>query len=354
MPPQKYRFTLKNVIGDWACKFLCVQTWLNKMNGAKPHRAYLLSLYCDWAGKSPDELLGLKTGYESLDAEKLLDRFVSECPYPECTTWNCVIAVRSFYRCNYRELQREGGRMEYTPKRVARLLSKEKRKVLYENCFNPRDRALICVACTSALALETFAGLCWNHFEEDWARQNCPHISIPSELVKGHGKGKYRGVRQETFITPMAKRELIKYREWMTRVYGVFWNEGMHVFLALEKPYGPLARAGISKMIEALSHKAGVPFSIHDGRRIVETALENAETPRNWVQKIKGRKVRGEDSPYSRPAVEQLRAKYQKAVDELEFMNETHTEFPGLSAADVEALKVLLAKMREDKVKIEP
>jgi hypothetical protein len=353
MPRQKYAFKPKTVLQEWASQFSCVQTWLNKMNGAKANRAYLLALYCDWAKKGPDILLLLKTAYENLDAEKLLDSFVAACPYPECTTWNCVITVRSFYRCNYRELQREGGRMEYVPKRVARLPSKEKRLILYENCFNPRDRALLSVACTSGLALETLACLKWSHFEEDWARQDCPHISVPPELVKGHGKGKYRGVRQETFITPLTKRELIKYREWMTRFYGVFWNEGMNVFLTLEKPYNPLARAGISKTVESISHKASVPFSVHDGRRIVETALENVSTPRNWIQKIKGRKVRGEDAPYSKPLIEQLRVKYKEAIDELEFLitaKHVSLENMVISDEDMVTLKGLLQDYREGRI----
>jgi hypothetical protein len=131
----------------------------------------------------------------------------------------------------------------------------------------------------------------------------------------------------------------------MTRIYGVFWNEDMNVFLTLEKPYNALARAGISKTVEALSHKACVPFSVHDGRRIVETALENVGTPRNWIQKIKGRKVRGEDAPYSKPAIEQLRAKYVCAVCDLEFLLPSRGE---LSESQREANKVLEALSDKD------
>lgn len=318
---QKYRFTDGTVLDGWACRFHSVETWLQKLNGARAHRAYLLFLFCDWAKKSPDELLQLKTDYNSLDAERLLDDFVIKAGYPECTRWNCVIAVRSFFRCNYRELQSEAGRMEYTVKRPQRLPSKEKRLAIYENCFNQRDRALVYVACTSAMALETLSRLKWGHFEEDWTRQEYPHISIPGELIKGHGKGKYRGVRQETFLTPLAKRELIKYREWMTRVHSVFWNEDMGIFLSLERPHNPLTYDGLSKTIETISAKANIAFSVHDGRRIVETALESIGCPRNWIQKIKGRKVRGEDAPYSKPMIEQLRQKYKDAVGELEFLS---------------------------------
>jgi hypothetical protein len=68
---------------------------------------------------------------------------------------------------------------------------------------------------TSALALETLSRLRFFHFEENWPNQEIPHISLPSDLVKGHGKGKYRGVRQKTFITPAAKKILIEYKQWI-------------------------------------------------------------------------------------------------------------------------------------------
>lgn len=209
--------------------------------------------------------------------------------------------------------------MNYEQVRPQRFLSKSKRLDLYGACYNPRDRTLVCLATCSAIALETLSELRWSHFEEDWQAQEIPHISIPGELLKGHNKGKYRGIRQETFITPETKRELIKYRDYMTKRHGVLWNDDKHVFLSVEGPCKPLAYQAVGNAILRVSKTAQVPFGAHDGRRIVETALENVSTPRNWIQKIKGRKVRGEDSPYSKPAIEQLRAKYREALPELEF-----------------------------------
>jgi hypothetical protein len=118
--------------------------------------------------------------------------------------------------------------------------------------------------------------------------------------LKGHGKGKYR--------------------DYMTK-HGVLWNEDMPVFLSIEQPHEPLKYQAVGNAILRISKSARVGFGAHDGRRIVETALENVGTPRNWIQKIKGRKVRGEDSPYSKPAIEQLRKKYREALPELEFLN---------------------------------
>jgi hypothetical protein len=132
--------------------------------------------------------------------------------------------------------------------------------------------------------------------------------------------------------------ELVKYRDWMTKQYGFVWQDGMNVFYTLArnhrtKQYEALTWNGLAGLIIDLSKRANVKFSIHDGRRIVETALESVGCPRNWIQKVKGRKVRGEDAPYSRPAIEQLRAKYREAVGELEFLSSSS---PSLSLSDAD------------------
>ena len=341
MARKKYEQT-ETTIMSWVAKHENVRVWLSKLNGAKRKRALSLWYYCDWAGLNPANLLALKNSFECLDAEKLLDKFILDADYPESLKWKSVLSAKSFYRCNYRQLQREAGKMDYYHVKSQRNPSKRKRLELYQACFNPRDRVLICVALCSAIALETLSNLLWSHFEEGWMQQDVPHISLPGELLKGHNKGKYRGIRQETFVTPETKRELLRYRVFMTKRHGVLWTDDMHVFLSLEQPHDPLKYQAIGNAILRASKMAHVGFGAHDGRRIVETALENVGTPRNWIQKVKGRKVRGEDAPYSKPAVEQLRGKYREALSELEFMEQPSDFVSGLSGEQREALESLV------------
>ena len=355
MARRKYAETATSIMG-WVAEHDSVQVWLSKLNGVKKKRALSLWYYCDWTGFEPANLLALKSSFENLDAERLLDKFVICNSYPDSLKWKSVLAVRSFYRCNYRELQREAGKMEYCQVKPQRNPSKRKRLELYQACFNPRDRALICVSLCSAIALETLSQLRWLHFEENWQAQDVPHISIPSELLKGHNKGKYRGVRQETFVTPECKRELLRYRSYMTKRHGVLWMDDMNVFLGIKKPYAPLRYQAVGNAVFRASQTAHVGFGVHDGRRIVETALENVGTPRNWIQKVKGRKVRGEDAPYSKPAIEQLRQKYREALPELEFMEQPSDFVTGLSGdqqAAFEALVKVLDKYPDKAAKFE-
>jgi hypothetical protein len=343
---RKYEYTENDVLERWANGFESVRVWLSKLNGAKAARAVKPYYFCDWADLSPTQLLKLKGSFEDLTVEKLLDKFVLESSLPDSTRWNSVLVVKSFFRCNYRQLQPEARKIDYVQKKPQRSPSKQLRRELYGACFNQRDRALICVSACSAIALETMYNLRWHHFEQDWTRQDVPHVSIPPELIKGHGKGKYRGVRQETFVTPETKRELIKYRDFMAKHYRVVRHQGTHIFLALENPPKPLTYSGLSTLVQAISQRAGVAFSIHDGRPIVETTLENVNTPRNWIQKIKGRKVRGEDAPCSKPAIEQLRSKYREALGDLEFL--TSAEPSAGFTADQQAFFVKFAQLMDE------
>ena len=56
----------------------------------------------------------------------------------------------------------------------------------------------------TAITKETLSEIKWKHLEENWEKIDLPCINLPSELLKGHGRGKYKGVRQTTFLTPEA------------------------------------------------------------------------------------------------------------------------------------------------------
>lgn len=322
MQQLKYKHTAKTIM-PWANKYESLKTYLSRLNSRKARAALSVFDFCDWAGLNPDELLALKSSYESLKAERLLDKFVySKLDMPDSKKWLAVNAVRGFFRANYRQLASQAGKMEYVHVKPQRLPTKRQRLGLYKAAYNPRDKALVLVVCCSAIARGTIAHLRWSHFEENWQQQEIPHISIPSEILKGHGRGKYRGIRQETFLTPETKQALIDYRKWFSKTFNHTWLEDEHVFLSIRDNVGdPLTTNGLCTTIGLLVKRSGVKFGIHDGRRIVETALENVSTPRNWIQKVKGRKVRGEDSPYSKPAIKQLRDKYREALPELEFLS---------------------------------
>ncbi|MGB8780796.1 MAG: hypothetical protein WCD81_09135 [Candidatus Bathyarchaeia archaeon] len=116
-----------------------------------------------------------------------------------------------------------------------------------------------------------------------------------------------------------------------------------NIFFEAYSPYRPISYQRLGHLIWTLSRAAGVPFSWHDARRYVNTAREEIRISPNWARVIRGRKVKGEEAPYSRPAIEQLRAKYREAVPALEFTSEA----PAVSKEVIDRIEKLETERAE-------
>lgn len=319
------KITSANAIERWASRYPKVMTWLSKIQ-RKKMSAWNLYRYCKAVGKTPDELLALKEDTKSRDAEYLLDDFVRKSPFTDSVTYVISTAVKSFYKYNYSSLEKASGMIPPEKKKPYRKHSKEELMKIYRSTQNPRDRALITFVWSTAIAKESLTKIKWSNLEEDWEKQELPHLSLSDRIIKGHGRGKYRGVEQHTFLTPEAKRDLIDYQDWLYRTKGIKLgapDEPIFIDLRYGNKVKSIGYASLGRLAMVLSQRSGIPFNWHDARRYVETALEEIRINPNWARKIRGRKVRGEEAPYSRPAIEQLRAKYKEAVPLLEFTQPT-------------------------------
>lgn len=321
---RKYEITKREIIDKWAKNHPKVMTWIAKLQ-RKNYSAWHLWLYCTKMGKTPEDLLALKEDTRSTDAEFLLDQFVADdtLGVSNSVKVNAIIAVRSFYKHNYRDLARVSGNITLVKIHPYRKHVKEELLKIHRSAQNPRDRALITFTWSTAVARETLTLIKWKHLEPDWEGRDTPHISLPDVLIKGKGRGKYKGVRQETFLTGEAKRDLIDYKDWLIRIKGLTITAEDHIFVELHPPYKSMSYPTLTKISQTLSRRSGIHFSWHDARRYVQTALEEIKINPNWAKKIRGRKVRGEEAPYSRPAIEQLRKAYKEAVPLLEFTQPT-------------------------------
>jgi hypothetical protein len=315
-----------NVLELWASQYPEVATqWLPNLQ-IKDKSAFYFYRFCQWAHKTPGELLALKHDPTSKDAEKLLNQFaVADVPMTNAVKFLTVVAVRSFYKWNMCDLAKIAGRMELEKKKAYNKLSKDGLRRLWNYAYNPRDRALITFVCSTACAKETLSKIQWQHLEENWETVELPCVNLPASLIKGHGHGKYKNVRQITFLTPEAKRDLLTYRDWIEKQMNRKMASEDNIFRLTSAPYQPITDDSLGYLIWQLSDRADVPFSWHDGRRWVNTGLEQIGISQNWARVIRGRKCSGAESPYSRPAIEQLRAKFKEAVGLLEFTTVTAT-----------------------------
>jgi hypothetical protein len=315
-------------IKAWASSYQEVTRWLAKIQD-KSQASCNLYHFCKWTKKTPMELLELKEKDSQISpppnfVEKFLDDFCSDGneEFSNSRKYNVSINVKSFFKWNYRDLAKASGIVSLEKVKPYNALSKEGLRKLWNRALNPRDRALVPFVTSTGIAKETLSNLTWGHLEENWEQKDLPCIEIETELLKGHGKGRYKGVRQITFLTPEAKRELINYKEWMEDKLERKLTQEEHIWLETYRPYKPLNYQMLGNLVTSLSDKAKVPFTLHDGRRWINTALEQIGISPNWARKIRGRKVRGEEAPYSQPAINQLKEKFREAVPLLEFTSE--------------------------------
>jgi len=322
---RKYEITTGEALA-WADQYPPVKIWLSKIQ-RKPESAFHLWLFCKNSGKDPNQLLALKDDPKSREVEYLLDNFVADerIDVPDSVKIKVVIAVKSFFKWNYRDLARASGKIEFIKQKPYRRHSKEELLKIYRATQNPRDRALITFTWSTAIARESLQKIQWKHLEPDWEKQELPHIGLPDVLLKGHGRSKYKGVEQHTFLTSEAKRDLLDYKDYLERK-GVKITPETNIWLNACEPFDPLGYSTFSKIAVDLTERTGILFSWHDARRYVETALEETKINPNWAKKIRGRKIRGEENPYSRPAIEQLRSAFKEAVPLLQFTTETELD----------------------------
>jgi hypothetical protein len=318
------KMTKGNILELWASKYPEVTRWLSHLQ-AKEHSALALYKFCTWANKTPPELLAIKVKDPSAnEIEKMLDDYLA-ADIPGVTNsvkFHVSTAVKSLFKWSYQDLARASGVVTLEKVKAYNKLSKEVLRKLWFAALNPRDRALITFVNSTAIAKETLTHLKWSHLEDDWETKDLPCINIGSEFLKGHGKGKYKDVRQITFLTPEAKRDLLYYKDALEKKLGRKVKPEDGIWLETCEPYRSLSYKGFGGLITELSKRAGVQFSWHDARRFVNTALEQIGISPNWARKIRGRKVKGEEAPYSQPQIEQLREKFREAVPLLEFTTE--------------------------------
>lgn len=321
-----------NVLSLWTVKYPEVQLWLTKLQ-QKSGSAHSFYRFCEYVKKTPTELLALKekdmtTNPPQNTVEKLLDGFCGDlkADFTNAERFNIAIAVKSFFKWNYRNLASASGIVSLEKVKDYNPLTKEILRKLYDRARNPRDRALVTFVSSTGIAKETLSNLKWSHLEENWQNVELPCLQIEPELLKGHGVSKYRNVQQVTFLTPEAKRELINYREWLEQKIGRKLLSSDNIWFSVGEPFEPLNYTALGGLIIRLGKEAGVKFSLHDGRRWINTALEQIGISQNWARKIRGRKVKGEEAPYSRPAIEQLREKFREAVPLLQFTIEDTTD----------------------------
>ena len=345
-----------------------VKTWFSGLNSelrlhsTKYHWIKDLKRFCEWGGKTPDELIQERKGQlassdegvrhqAEINIRLFLASLVEQGLAPN-TRKNYMMGIRNFYLRNYYPLtffrgENPGGEVVQEGTRAA---SKEDILKMLE-VSNPRVRALVLFIKDSGLAEADVAKLKLKDLRmleekdirpikdvsEIFALQPPVPIIVKRQktkrLVKTFmGKESYDALKTVLRVRMQGSPELMIHRyKKDEKVKLGLQPENLTVdsplFRSYEKFFARkdmkikhLSPNAISVIVRKAAIGAGVwkeGFSAHALRRFFQTHLETAGVQANWIKKMMGHALGGSEEPYSQPEVATLRDAYRKAYSHL-------------------------------------
>lgn len=186
--------------------------------------------------------------------------------------------------------------------------------------FNFRDKAILWFIASAPFRLETIPKLLWKDLKPTNDKEVPSYLLIEAERLKGHGRGKYKGVKQVGFLHSLAVKKLEAYKKELERK-GYYPTEDDSIFLSYrkEKKCSPFMFYSIEGQFGDASLRAWHDlekkrFSPHDFRSFVQSALENAGVNPNMIAIILGHKPKGVDFHYSDHDIAELLEKFKTAL----------------------------------------
>jgi len=322
-----------------------------KSSGTK--KVYLNDLvhYCEWIKKNPDQLKQERKEQLKSDdidakmtAEKTLNRYINSGVKPQNAMARAVAAIRSFYAYNFIELSDKAVK---APRQIKekdyRCPTVEDLRKMLEGS-HLRDRAILLTLFQTGVRESSLAILRVKHIKEVFEGKVPAHISLRAKELKG----KYSGLECHTFLGRDAIEAIKKYLDWRKRAKKEELTDDSFLFTRLDALGEPLNEQAFIKIVKEACNRVGVEhFSPHDFRRAFQTNLEAAGVSANWVKKMTGHKLSGEENPYSIPKIEQLREAYMKAEPKLSITTKTETDFDRVKR-EVESLRERLRLSDKD------
>jgi len=334
--------------------FESVRQWLDSL-ATKSKRTVMeylndLIYYCESIKKTPDELKRerkeqLKS--DDLDvkmtAEKMLNRYISSGVRPQNAMRRAVSAIKSFYDCNFIELTGKVNAPRQIKEKDYRCPTVEDLRKMLEGS-HLRDRAILITLFQTGLREGSLILLRLKHIREIFENKIPAHIGLRAKELKG----RYSNLEAHTFLGRDGIEAIKKYLDWRERVKGEKLTDDSFVFTRLDALGMPLDEQALFRIVKEACERTGIQhFSPHDFRRAFQTNLEAAGVPANWVKKMTGHTLSGEENPYSLPKIEQLREAYMKAEPKLSVTVKGESDFDRVKR-EVESLRERLKLSNED------
>lgn len=299
----------------WLNSYSSGRAWLNKLGSPHTKKKFTeyFWTYCNAVKKTPDELIALKiNGLQNVgtakewQAEDLLEGFFAHYNMKPTAKLMLKNAVFSFYKHNRRALegQTASNIKNETPESKKRKPTLDDLKTLENAGHLARDKVIVWFIASTSCRVGTVALLNWQDLKPTGNPEVPYSLEIESKRLKSAGIGKYKGLKQITFVHKYASEKLEAYKqEAKLKGYDLkpesplfirYWNKG---------EVKSLAPKALGLFFDNLSLNAWGDleqkrFSPHDLREFFQSALENAGVNPNTISPIMAHKVRGVDQHY--------------------------------------------------------
>jgi len=321
-------------LNKWIRKYRSGRIWLNKLRNKQTIKIYLplLKRYCDATGLDPDELIQLKlegqrqVGTQTeFQAEELHDSTINGLEITDHAKLSVSTTVQSFYKHNRRPLV-EIRKFEI-PEPKKRRPTLEDVETLAHNVKWKRDKAIIWFTASAPFRRQTVELLTWGDLQETGDPMVPIKIVVESARLKGKGKGRYRGLKQISFLHAFAYKQILAYKKELVRMMSKKYpnfqiTKNTPLFISYKNGNGqvtPLLGAGIGDIFERGSLNAWgnleeKRFSPHDMRDFVDNALKRARVVEVDRAPMLGHRIKGVEKHYQDPDHKDLLESFKRAI----------------------------------------
>ena len=305
-----------------------LQYWMGELanrseSTRKKYKRYF-SLFCEWIGKTADELVTeRKEDLKEEDLknqrrmETLLKGFIAHLKssgLSVSTQQVAYAAVQSFFEMHYMPLRMRRGDYPSGESLGYRAATKNDILKLLDSS-SIRVKAMILFLKDSGLRVSDLASLKY----KDVAKG----LEEEAEFIKLNLITQKNSISARTFIGPEAIEALKAYfqqrKEGTRRLSPEEISDNSPLFRTRSREIAPISRSGMSSTITFHAGKVGLDgqLSAHSFRKFFQTQLEAAGVHPNWIDQMIGHKLQGATNSYSKPTDQQLKEAYMKAYHSL-------------------------------------
>ncbi len=353
--------TLKYKHRNELMEYTTVKRWMDvigsKSGSKNTQKNYLLHLkiYCEWIGKTPDELIEERKEHLTHTDEIVkrthedqLTSFFQE--YGENVARSTAVTkfktVKSFYKANHYDLKISIPKSwtTYTDK----VPSLDEIHKMVEASDSPVQKALILFSAQSGQRAGVVTSMTYGMLREALEGSESPiSFHISADLRDHNGKRVNKNRQEYTFFigrdTVTTLKRYIEYMENKGHVFEdnspLFVTDKQYAYRDFagkettgDKAYRPISNESLNNTVKRLAIRAGLMkedgprmangrrrYQIHHHclRKFWQTAMEQAGVAKPWYEYMMGHSLGNLDKAYSRPSLEQLQEGYRRAENYL-------------------------------------